>query len=771
MTTKAVALAKLPPIGSTQQTAGVGISPRAVRQYEGLQGPSYQLNSVSDRTKHKLPQPQVLRPFVDTKAGTLDTWPAHATAQATAKPGIPSHRPRSSPDGRMSSELSEDPQRSVIPKPRFLEQLEMFLKKELRNLDGNKEGPGELRLQAYREVFEYLIEDFKTYKPLLSSIKTEYEMMLSNQREQIRELEPLKSMLVTVSEQCDQKVMALREEERQEMLDLKKDKKMLQEKIDAMKQHEVSLQMQIDKLQEDVAAEYYKYRNECDARKLLVSDINDLRYQQEDYQKSQGQVSQAGETKEDPVKLKIALRKAREDLTDATQRLTEMIANYGDVVPRRDYEGLKVQHEKLQEEIAQLKDDHEILMSEHDTLLEVNKQVVTQRDEFYSELEILKRSATPRPDWDRCADFMEGGEERWKTISKDKSSDNKVELLLKELAGDGEGLAFFEPRGFGENVPVYLQTDIKVRNREYTKGEALELIKEIWKAKNKRESEKENASTEPMDTFVARFLDERYRDKKMIAEKAYNLHDACERYRDMEGMCELFYQVLTDEVIEQVYNQEMEMLEQLMEALNKASETIEVPSTTPAPAETEPAAEAQEGEEPPTEEADKEEMPQLTTIQVISRENFEAALREVFTVKPDENIEALMTTLMEDLKPEEGAETLKYQDLFLEDEDGGARPFINLIRQQDKEERLKYVEQIKLELGDREEVPLPELRMAINVVDAEIDKNHMIEYLARSYDVPNDQLNTATPQAVETVIQRLLKAGVRRIGLLNSSEL
>lgn len=41
-------------------------------------------------------------------------------------------------------------------------------------------------------MFEYLIEDFKTYKPLLSAIKHEYEMMLIHQREKIRELEPLK---------------------------------------------------------------------------------------------------------------------------------------------------------------------------------------------------------------------------------------------------------------------------------------------------------------------------------------------------------------------------------------------------------------------------------------------------------------------------------------------------------------------------------------------------------------------------------------------------
>lgn len=35
--------------------------------------------------------------------------------------------------------------------------------------------------------------------------------MLSHYREKIRELEPLKSMLVTVSEQCDQKILKIRE--------------------------------------------------------------------------------------------------------------------------------------------------------------------------------------------------------------------------------------------------------------------------------------------------------------------------------------------------------------------------------------------------------------------------------------------------------------------------------------------------------------------------------------------------------------------------------
>ena len=40
-------------------------------------------------------------------------------------------------------------------------------------------------------MFEYLIEDFRTYKPLLSAVKTEYELYISELQRRVRELEPL----------------------------------------------------------------------------------------------------------------------------------------------------------------------------------------------------------------------------------------------------------------------------------------------------------------------------------------------------------------------------------------------------------------------------------------------------------------------------------------------------------------------------------------------------------------------------------------------------
>ena len=81
---------------------------------------------------------------------------------------------------------------AIVPKPKFLEQLVSYLHKELRLLGCPPSGPHELRLQAHREVFEYLIEDFKTYKPLLAAIKNEYELFLRYQQDVIQELEPMR---------------------------------------------------------------------------------------------------------------------------------------------------------------------------------------------------------------------------------------------------------------------------------------------------------------------------------------------------------------------------------------------------------------------------------------------------------------------------------------------------------------------------------------------------------------------------------------------------
>ena len=92
-----------------------------------------------------------LQPYIDTRAGTLDTWPAHALG-----PSPPDLNPIS------ATKQTNEFMPKGVHKPKFLEQLEAFLQKELRSLDCAEMIPSERRLQVSMTLQEELI-----WKPFL----------------------------------------------------------------------------------------------------------------------------------------------------------------------------------------------------------------------------------------------------------------------------------------------------------------------------------------------------------------------------------------------------------------------------------------------------------------------------------------------------------------------------------------------------------------------------------------------------------------------------
>ena len=136
-----------------------------------------------------------MQPGVEHHSGRLDSWPVHALNPARSNLSMGRNSSFYSSQPPNSSAATNKP--SIQPKPKFLEELESYLSKELRLLGCPPTGPHELRLQAYREVFEYLIEDFKTYKGLLAAIKNEYELYMNYQEDVIKELKPMR-----VSDMC-----------------------------------------------------------------------------------------------------------------------------------------------------------------------------------------------------------------------------------------------------------------------------------------------------------------------------------------------------------------------------------------------------------------------------------------------------------------------------------------------------------------------------------------------------------------------------------------
>ncbi|XP_052229726.1 translin-associated factor X-interacting protein 1-like isoform X2 [Dreissena polymorpha] len=692
------------------------ISPRNTGKFEGFNGPTYKVGG----NVHVLPPPKSLRPYVDTKTGELDAWPAHASGHSVPTTSLMLTKDKSLV--LVTDEQMGKP--NMIPKPRFLDQLENYLKKELRALDVMTVEPNELRLQAHREVFEYLIEDFKTYKPLLSAIKNEYEMMFAYQRQQIRELEPLKQMLVTVSEQCDQKIMSIREEEKQEMTDMKQDNKRLCKRIEDLKNGQKDLETQVDKLRDELANQYKLYRDEKDARKLLQSDINDLKYQQEDIKMAQ---KQEAEEEEDPVMLKIALKKAREDEKAATQRLNEMIANYGDVIPRRDFEGLEKKHNELLESVEVQKNDFDKLRQEHETLLEVHKQVVKQRDEFYTECETLRRSSTPRPDWDKCSDAVRGGLARWKELSEGKTSNDLVDVLLTEMASgeivDTGGAEYFDGQGTGPSIPKYLQHEGPVRNRRLGKRDASLLIKDIWREKGAHDASKSDGVRDKMGNFLYTYLQRRFGLEQMIVEWGYNLHDACQRYSHDEHIG-LFSGVLTEEIDEEIYHHQLQLIQKLMNHLT-------------------------------TMDANKGNVGKL------SKADFREGLASYLSGVEANTLNSMMRAAESEMDNKD-LDEIEYKNLFMEDDEGRTGPFLDEIRKWDNQQRAAYVDEIKTNLKETNPVTFPQLKGAILQADIEIDSTKMDKIVLWVFKTTD--MSAAQPMEQSAIIEKLLKCNVSRTG-------
>uniref|UniRef100_A0A4W4HEB2 Translin-associated factor X interacting protein 1 n=1 Tax=Electrophorus electricus TaxID=8005 RepID=A0A4W4HEB2_ELEEL len=364
-------------------------------------------------------------------------------------------------------------------------------------------------------------------------------------QEQIRELEPLRAQLVLLSEQCEQRILGLRELERAEIRAVKQEQQHLLQVIESMKEQQRGLQTQVCHLKEELAAQYLLYREERDARKLLIASISNMSYMLKD---------------DDPVKEKLALKVCREDLSRAQVELNRLHAEYGDVVPRRDWENLDCMYQEnllkclislLQ--LQTLQSDFDQMKSEYDTLLGVHREVSMQRDSLQSELEVFQEASTPRPHWEQCADVI-GSRERCSQLLDGQSSQKRLEILLEELSSISlEQKEFFTGLGRSSDVPIYLHYEGQLRNLRLKKNDVLRIIKDIWKGKLDASSD--------LKEFLHKYLERQHGDQ--AGEWAYSLLDAIKRYLK-DDFIGLFYDILTGKVDESLYHGQTLLLSHLL---------------------------------------------------------------------------------------------------------------------------------------------------------------------------------------------------------------
>ena len=162
--------------------------------------------------------------------------------------------------------------RDVVKTPQSLKEIEKFIADSTLDYE-NATNVNELRLQAYRTAFDAIMEELKTYRPVLAKIKAAYDASLNDAKETRRELDDTRQALLVISEKCEAKLAEHKQSENQNLLNSREEVKNLKLKIKEFEENKEWFQSQVDKLKLDLSDTYKLYRDERDARKILVSEL------------------------------------------------------------------------------------------------------------------------------------------------------------------------------------------------------------------------------------------------------------------------------------------------------------------------------------------------------------------------------------------------------------------------------------------------------------------------------------------------------------------
>jgi len=110
------------------------------------------------------------------------------------------------------------------------------------------------------------------------------------------------------------------------------------------------------------------------------------------------------------------------------------------------------------------------------------------------------------------------------------------------------------------------------------------------------------------------------------------------------------------------------------------------------------------------------------------------------------------------------AEEIDYKTLFTEDDEGKTGPFLDEIKKFMKEEKDRYVSDIKSHLDSKSSVSVDELKQAIVTSDPGIDNDRLTAYCCWAFAVNPDVLGSAEPAPAAALLARLTDGNVQHSG-------
>lgn len=315
----------------------------------------------------------------------------------------------------------------------------------------------------------------------------------------------------------------------------------------------------------------------------------------------------------------------------------------------------------------------------HQTLIADNKDLRNTVDDLKHRLRQLQETLRTK---------LNKEEKRKKPVQK---VETKFDAFLK-----GDWKDTFTGLGNGNDVPKFLRTTSKVRNRMMAKRDTEKLVKEIWQEKNKADAGKGEVMS--LMDFVHVHLQKKVGISAAILEWGYSFMYGLKQY-SYDADCELFLKILTGEVNEDVYQDQVQLqktISDLMLSMDYAANGGKAVGT-------------------------------LSKIQL------QTALRSFFPHKTSDRLKELYKALDKD---QPGKEVV-YAKLFEEDREFNQGEFAECVRDQQLEERLEYLDELEeafYDYGDDQGfLDTDAVERAFRKVDKSISKEQLKIYVERCF--------------------------------------
>ena len=257
---------------------------------------------------------------------------------------------------------------------------------------------------------------------------------------------------------------------------------------------------------------------------------------------------------------------------------------------------------------------------------------------------------------------------------------------------------FFAPAGVGASVPRYMRSKGKVRNRKLPKAATEAMVKEVW-----RDKESSGNMDMPMEEYFYLFLQKRFGIQSMIAEWGVNMVEALQRY-SYDADCELFLKVLQGEIHQDVYVDQVAMLNEMQAHMR---------------------------------ELDLKENGGKALGRVLKKRFFKE-IELLFSHKDEESLTQLRVSLEQD-RP---GEWVQYELLFEEDREGNQGSFAEELRDQHLSERQELIRQIDEALtavaGEEEKVTAAQAAKALRTAVGDADDTTIAMYTRRGFGLAED---------------------------------